>query len=82
MNLRRVGNVAYKLDFPSSLSLVHPVFHVSILKKCLGVPSSVIPLEGLDILDSMSYEEVPIEILDRQVHRLWTKDVALIKILW
>lgn len=34
------------------------------------------------ISNSMSYEEVLVEILDLQVHRLRTKDVALVKVLW
>lgn len=31
--LRRVGAVAYELELPASLGSVHPVFHVSMLKK-------------------------------------------------
>ena len=31
--LSRVGEVAYKLALPPSLSAVHPVFHVSMLRK-------------------------------------------------
>lgn len=30
--LRRVGEVAYEVDFPSSLSGFHPIFHVSMLR--------------------------------------------------
>jgi len=41
MVLQRVGNVAYELELPSSLSSIHQVFHVSVLKKCIGDPSSV-----------------------------------------
>ena len=79
--LRRVGNVAYELEFPPSLSSIHPVFHVSKLRKFIGNHSSVVPLEVVGISDSLSYEIVSIEILDRQVHRLQTKDVALVKVL-
>ena len=34
--LKRVGEVAYELAFPPGLSGVHPVFHVSMLKRYHG----------------------------------------------
>ncbi|WMV08902.1 hypothetical protein MTR67_002287 [Solanum verrucosum] len=34
--LRRIGEVAYELDFPNDLASVHPVSHVSLLNKCVG----------------------------------------------
>ncbi|XP_070032515.1 uncharacterized protein [Nicotiana tomentosiformis] len=40
--LERVGEVAYKLAFPPSLSGFHPVFHVSMLRKYYGDPSHVL----------------------------------------
>ena len=40
---KKVGNVAYELELPQELAAVHPVFHVSMLKKCLGDPSLIVP---------------------------------------
>ena len=39
--LERVGEVAYKLELPTS-SLLHPVFHVTALKKKVGEPEQVV----------------------------------------
>ncbi|WMV59239.1 hypothetical protein MTR67_052624, partial [Solanum verrucosum] len=64
--LKRVGKVAYELELPTELESVHPVFHISLLKKCVGDPTSIIPLESVAVKDSLTYEDVPIEILDRQ----------------
>ena len=54
--LQWVGNVAYKLRLPSELSLVYLVFHVSMLKKCIGYLVYILPIEGLGMEDSNSYE--------------------------
>jgi hypothetical protein len=35
--LSKHGEVAYQLSLPENLSVVHDVFHVSQLKKCLRV---------------------------------------------
>ncbi|WMV30054.1 hypothetical protein MTR67_023439 [Solanum verrucosum] len=80
--LKRVGNVAYELELPVDLTTVHPVFHISLLKKCVGDATSIVPLESVDVKDSLTYEEVPIEIFDRHVRRLRNKKVASVKVLW
>ena len=64
---------------PAKLAAVHLVFHISLLKKCVGDPASIVPLESVVVKDSLSY--VPIEILDRQVRRLRNKEVASVKVL-
>ncbi|WMV54407.1 hypothetical protein MTR67_047792 [Solanum verrucosum] len=62
--LRWIDKVSYELDFPSALSLVHSVFHVSLLKKCTEDLTSIVSLENLGIKESLSYEEDPVEIFD------------------
>ncbi|WMV37537.1 hypothetical protein MTR67_030922 [Solanum verrucosum] len=79
--LKRIGKVAYELYLPNELALVHPIFHVFMLKKCIGDPVCILPLEGLGVDENLSYEEVPVEILDRQVKRLRNKEVASVKVL-
>ncbi|WMV29958.1 hypothetical protein MTR67_023343 [Solanum verrucosum] len=79
--LRRIGRVTYVLDLPNYLVSVHPVFHVSLLKKCVSGPIYIVPLESLGIKGSL-YEEVPIEILDPQIKKLRNQEVASVKVLW
>ena len=65
--LQRVCKVAYELKLSSELTSIHPVFHDSMLKKSIGDPESILPIEGLRVKDNISYEKVPVIILDRQV---------------
>ena len=74
--------MAYELELPTELAAVHPVFHITLLKKCVGDPASTVPLESVAVKDSLSYEDVQLEILDRQVRRLRNKEVASVKVLW
>ncbi|WMV19557.1 hypothetical protein MTR67_012942 [Solanum verrucosum] len=78
---KRMGNVAYELELPQELAAVHPVFHISMLKKCMGDPSLIIPTENIEIKDNLSYEEISVQILDRQFRKLRTKEVASIKVI-
>ncbi|TMW80190.1 hypothetical protein EJD97_023029 [Solanum chilense] len=80
--LKRVDKVTYDLELPAELAVVHPVSQISLLKKCVGDPASIVPLESMAVKDNLSYEDVPFEILDRQVRRLRNKEVASVKVLW
>ncbi|XP_049381257.1 uncharacterized protein LOC125845768 [Solanum stenotomum] len=64
--LKRVGKVAYELEFLAELAVVHPDFHISSLKKFVGDPASIVLLESVDVKDNLTYEDVPVDILDRQ----------------
>ena len=74
--------MAYELVLPAKLAAVHPVFHISLLKKCVGDPASIVPLGSVVVKDSLSYADVPVETLDRQVRRLRNKEVSSVKVLW
>ncbi|KAA0032219.1 DNA/RNA polymerases superfamily protein [Cucumis melo var. makuwa] len=68
--LERIGPVAYRLALPPSLSAVHDVFHVSMLRKYVADPTHVVDFEPLQIYEDLSYEEQPVEILAREVKML------------
>ena len=56
--LERMGEVAYKLEFPEGLSGVHDVFHVSQLKKCHAEMAEVplrdtVPPEAIQLKDDL-----------------------------
>ena len=44
--LKRSAKVAYELELSANLAAVHSVFYISLLKKCVGDPASVVPLES------------------------------------
>ena len=73
--LERVGEVAYRIALPPTLSGVHNVFHESMLRKCIPDPSHVLSYEPLQIRDDLSYEEVPVEILDRKKQVLHNRTI-------
>ena len=62
--------MTYKLELPAELREVHSVFHIPFSKKCVGAPSSIVPLESVVLKDNLSYEDVQVEVLDRQLRRL------------
>ena len=72
--------MAYELKMPTELAVVHPVFHISLLKKCLVDPTSGVPLESATVKNSLSYEDVPVGIFDRHVRRLRNKQVLSVKV--
>ena len=76
------SKVAYELELPSDLASVHPVFHVSLLKKYIGDPEVVVPIQNIDVQNSLSYEEIPVKILDYKTQKLRNKEVPLVKVLW
>ncbi|KAH9778034.1 Endonuclease [Citrus sinensis] len=66
--LERIGPVAYRIALPPSLSRLHNVFHVFVLRKYIADPSHVLDYQPIQITEDMSYEEQPIEIVDRNCH--------------
>lgn len=80
--LERIGERAYRLALPPDLDKVHNVFHVSMLRKYMSNPSHVLRHEPLDIMTDLSYQELPVQILDRKVKVLRNKEICIVKVLW
>ena len=80
--LERVGTLAYKVALPPSLSKVHNVFHVSTLRKYIYDPSHVVELEPIQIFEDLTYEEVPVQIVDVMDKVLRHAVVKLVKVQW
>ncbi|CAN4125134.1 unnamed protein product [Withania somnifera] len=57
--LERVGDVAYKLALPPILSAVHPVFHVSMLRRYMPNESHVIREDSVRLDENLSFVEKP-----------------------
>ncbi len=69
------------MKLPSAIASVHMVFNVSKVKKYISDTVSVPPIEGLRVGLNLSYEEITVENLDRQVKKLTNKEVATVKVL-
>ena len=80
----RVGKVAYRLELPQHLSGIHPVFHVSMLRKHVKGDREVVVPETLGVVvrPDTSYEVEPIRIMDRSERKLRSKVHKMVKILW
>ena len=52
------------------------------LQKCIRDPSYITPTEEVQVTGDLTYEKVPIVILDRQVRKLRNKKVTSVKVLW
>ena len=76
--LERVSTVTYLLALPLSLSSVHEVFHVSILRKYTPDSTYVVDWGELVVDADETFKEGPMKILDSRDQVLRHKTVMLI----
>ena len=80
--LRKVGDVAYGLALPPELGHVHPVFHISMLRRYVHDPSHVLDYQPVHLEEDMTYEEEPVQVLERMERVLRNKTIPMVRILW
>ena len=79
--LERIGTVAYQLALPPSMSGVHEVFHVSILRKYTPDPAHVVDWEQFEVCTDGTFEEGPVCILDSRDQVLRRKTMRLVRVI-
>ena len=80
--LERVGTVAYRLALPPSLSNVHEVFHVSMLRKYNPDSTHVVDCGELVVDADGTFKDRPVRIMDNRDQILRNKTMRLVKVLW
>ncbi|XP_069152101.1 uncharacterized protein [Solanum lycopersicum] len=85
-----LAEFAYNNSYHSSIEMapfealygVHPVFHISMLKKYHQGGDYVIQWDSVLLDQNLTFEEEPITILDRQIRKLRSKEIASVKVQW
>ncbi|KAJ9566522.1 hypothetical protein OSB04_002488 [Centaurea solstitialis] len=78
----QIGKVAYRLELPDVLGQIHDTFHVSQLRKCLTDETAHVPLDNIQVDESLNYVEKPVAVLERKVKQLRIKEIGIVKVQW
>ena len=80
--LERINTVEYRLALSSSMSGVHEVFHVSMLRKYTPDPAYVVDWGQIEVDTDETFKEGPVCIVDSRYQVLRRKTVRLVRVLW
>ena len=78
--LSRVGDCAYQLALPPALSVVHNVFHVSMLRKYVPDESHVLDFTKLRVALNLTAVEWPVVILVQKERVLRNRTIPFVKV--
>ena len=80
--LERIGTVVYRLTLLPSMSGVHEVFDVSMIRKYTPDPAHVVDWGQIEVGTDGTFEEGPVCILNSRDQVLRRKTVRLVRVLW
>lgn len=70
------------IALPPDLERIHNVFYVSVLRPYKPDYKHVIEYEPIHIEKDLTYEELPMQIIDRKEQVLRNKVIPSVKVLW
>ena len=73
--------MAYEIALPLQLINLHPVFHVSQLRKYVFDPSHVLEAVDVQIRENLTIEVPPVALEDNKVEERKRKFVSLVKVI-
>jgi len=80
--IAHVGALAYRLQLLGSMAGVHPVFHVSMLRKYLKDPEQRIEAESVNIEQDLTVKYRPVQILGFSERVMRNRTIKYVKVLW
>ncbi|XP_028083298.1 uncharacterized protein LOC114284560 [Camellia sinensis] len=80
--LEKINSVMYRVALPSVMEQMHNVFHISMLRDYQRDPLHVIEPTYVLLKDDYTYEERPIQIVNRRIKSLRNKEIPLVKVDW
>ena len=80
--LERVGAFAYRLALPPSMSGVHEVIPISMLRKYTPYPAHVVDWGQIEVDTDGTFKKGPVCIVDSRDQVLRRKTMRLVRVLW
>lgn len=77
-----IGTVAYRIQLPESLSGVHNVFHVSMLRKAVADPLVVVDPQEIPVEENATFVARPRAIVGRDSKRTRRTILEMVKVQW